>query len=416
MRHATPMDDAISHFKGILHGKQGSGKTHTAVLLACEIHKRFKCKKPVVCIDTERGLRFHRTRIHEATGQVPLYVQTRKFDVLMETLQDAVAEGYEVVLIDSVTHFWQGLQEGYKAALADRFHKKPSQVKLNLNDIGVIKDTWAPFNRWVVEANIHTIICGRLGYEWDYVEDERGESKLTKVGTKTKAETEFGHEPDFVMEMEHLQHEHPEVIDAIKDRKLPENVEFVVRGTVTKDRWDILMGKRVFNPTGEFFMPYISRLRPRDEVPVDADPGVLDLGEDARHSYRVEKSCVLENIEMALVRAFPSTGKADRTGKLDVIEAAFETLSWEEIRRRSLADLKVLMPLVKQVCDWHRVDPAKLPQHIKWLVDQRDELLTSKKEPADAGQPITPEDIDEAFGGSESAALGEPVGEVGGGG
>jgi hypothetical protein len=47
-------------------------------------------------------------------------------------------------------------------------------------------------------------LCGRAGYEYDHEENEDGGKDLIKIGTKMKAEGEFGFEPSLVIEMERL--------------------------------------------------------------------------------------------------------------------------------------------------------------------------------------------------------------------
>jgi len=401
-----PMSDGVGHMKVIFQGKQGSGKTYTAVTLACGVHRQFKCEQPILCFDTEGGLRFHRARMQEITGQAPLAVASRRIADLMAAVREAEQAGVEVMLIDSVTHIWQGIQESYKAGLAQRLGRTPETVHLSIDDIGKIKDLWSPFARWFVEAQMHVIVCGRLGYDWDMVENDHGQSQLQKVGTKAKAEGEFGYESDLAIEMELIQDEHPLFKKAVEAGRCKPDAGSVSMATCVKDRWDLLMGKREFNPAFDFFQPVVSRLRPREAPPIDTDPGVADLSDDGRARWKVEKAIVLENIELAFARALPGTTGKDRTAKLDLFDAMFGTLSWEEIKRFPLPLLKDYMPHVREATDIIREDRDKMKQVI-----ERAKAVRAELHPAPAPDPEPAETPAEAKADAEmdaqiNAALG----------
>jgi len=407
----NPMVETVSHLKAIFYGPQGSGKTYTACELACGVHQFFKCKNPIVFIDTEGGARFRKTRAHELTGMVPNAVFTRRMDELMTACREIDQGAAEVVVIDSVTHFWQGLSESYKASLAQRFRKSVEQIHLTLDDIGKIKDAWQPFNRWLVETSTHVVICGRMGYTWDDVEDDRGHMKLTKTGTKVKAEGEFGHEPDYVFEMSLIQEEHPHYERGVKEGRIitAPNKRSAVKLEVVKERWDILQGEITFDPTFNFFKPIVTQLRPREAPPIDTDPGVMDLGDDGRQRWRVDKSITLENIELAVARAFPSTRVEDKTAKLDVLDATFGTMSWEEIKVMPLELLKQIMPVLKT--KMHLVKSGQLAKSeaITQLAEYRDTLF-KPVEQVDPDQELldVERNASEMFGddGKDAAAQG----------
>jgi len=89
-----------SKMRVMLEGASGSGKTYSALTLASSISDK------VAVIDTERG-------------SASLYSGEFSFDVLelsppyspekfIEAIQAAEKEGYEVIVIDSITHEWKG--------------------------------------------------------------------------------------------------------------------------------------------------------------------------------------------------------------------------------------------------------------------------------------------------------------------
>ena len=405
-----PMTDTVGHMKAIFQGKQGSGKTFTAVSLACGIHQQFGCQQPVLCFDTEGGLRFHRGRIAELTGQVPLAVASRKMADLMQAVREAEDMGVEVILIDSVTHIWQGLMESYKLGLAQRFNRELSEIHLGVDDIGKIKDMWGPFARWFVETRTHVIICGRLGYDWDMVEDDRGRAQLQRVGTKAKAEGEFGYESDFAVEMELIQEEHPLFKKAVDAGRCSADAGSVALATVVKDRWDLLMGAREFNPDFEFFRPVVSRLRPRESPPIDTDPGVADLGDDGRQRWKVKKTIALENIELHIARALPGATGKDKTAKLDLFDAAFRQVSWEAIKRFSLQQLEAYVPHIREASETIREDRDKMPAVLERLRAVAVEILGPTEEDVAKEEAETRSDAEDQMaaamdgaGGSDAA-------------
>src|SRR5258706_185885 len=82
-------------------GPAGSGKTYTALALACAL----AAGKPVAVVDTEHG-------------SASKYADLWDFDVLelerfhpdqyVAAIRDAVAAGYAVVVLDSLSHAWNG--------------------------------------------------------------------------------------------------------------------------------------------------------------------------------------------------------------------------------------------------------------------------------------------------------------------
>lgn len=352
MGRLRKMDSGIGFVKAGFQGSQGSGKTHTATLFACGVHRTFGCKSPVLCVDTEGGLRFRKAWFEEHTGQTPFELSTRNFRDMMEGLHEAEKEGVEVVVIDSVTHLWQGLMRSYQAGLAERFNKSPTDVKLRLDDIGKIKDLWQPFADWFVASPMHVVACGRLGYVWDHVENDRGEEELRKIGTKMKAESEFGYESDLSFEMEQIQDEHPAFQAAKKDGRIVARNGIMpttaVRCRVIKDRWDIMTGATMVNPAFDFFAPLLNRYKPSAPPSIDLDPGVQKLSETGRSEYQHRKRIELEVIENGLVRTWPSTSGKDRAAKLEFLESAFGTTSWSEIQSMHLDSLRALRPNIME--------------------------------------------------------------------
>ena len=86
-------------FRAAIMGTAGSGKSLTSLILASTLGKR------IALIDTEHG-------------SAEMYANTFEFDTLnlteyhpqkyIDAVKEAAKEGYEVVVIDSLSHAWSG--------------------------------------------------------------------------------------------------------------------------------------------------------------------------------------------------------------------------------------------------------------------------------------------------------------------
>lgn len=169
-----------------LIGAPGSGKTYTSLTLAKNLGKR------VAVIDTERG------SASKYSGDVA------DFDVLelpsfapriyVEALRAAAAEGYDVVVIDSLSHAWEG-----EGGILDQVDKRGGKF-----------DAWrdmSPQTRELIEAILgypgHVIATMRAKTEYVVEKDERtGKSVPRKVGLAPKFKEGLEYEFDLVATMD----------------------------------------------------------------------------------------------------------------------------------------------------------------------------------------------------------------------
>ena len=152
-----------------LVGPAGSGKTYTALKLAKGLGKR------IAVIDTEHG-------------SASKYADVVDFDVLelesfsprtyVEAIQAAVAEGYDVIIIDSLSHAWMGKDGALEQV--DRAAKRGGG-----NSFGAWRDV-TPQHNALVEAIVgckaHVIATMRAKTEYAQEKDERGKTVVRKVG------------------------------------------------------------------------------------------------------------------------------------------------------------------------------------------------------------------------------------------
>ncbi len=181
-----------------IFGPSGSGKTYTALRLATGLGGN------IAFVDTERG-------------SASKYADRFEFDVLNPEQTDiatycaaikaAENAGYDVLIIDSLSHGWQEL-----LAEVDKL----ARAKYGGN-------TWSawsegtPKQRQLVDAiltfNGHIIATMRTRTEWTTTTDEKGRIKPVRVGTSPEQGKGIEYEFDLLMEMS------PEhIVTIIKDR------------------------------------------------------------------------------------------------------------------------------------------------------------------------------------------------------
>lgn len=159
----------------LLAGPSGSGKTWGALSIAKGMGGR------TVVIDTEEG-------------SSDLYDHLHEFDVIdlrppfspeayIEAITAAEAAGYEVIIIDSVTHCWSG-PGGCLEILED---VAKAQFRGNTwSAFSVITPRWRAFVDKILRSPAHVICCGRSKTETAQV-DDHGKKKVAKLGMKLEA-------------------------------------------------------------------------------------------------------------------------------------------------------------------------------------------------------------------------------------
>jgi len=328
---------------GVL-GFAGSGKTFTSMSLALGILDCLKSKAPIAFMDTESGSDFFIDMCHQR-GIELMVVKSRAFSDVFPIFAEAETMGCGVLVIDSVSHLWKEITDTYK--------KRLNRRKLQFQDWDAVKTEWSRFTDLFLNAPIHTIICGRAGYEYDYFENEDGKKELHKTGTKMKAEGEFGYEPSLVIEMQRIKR---------SDDKHPDLKGWTHRATVLKDRTDTINGMEFdFNTEDvrasggravfDAFAPHFAKLAiGGDQLGIDITRTSAELftpdGELKGEAYRKQKQILLEEIFGVLDKEWPGTTKEAKDTKNNVFEfmarvAGCKNLhSKTEFEGRSVHDLR----------------------------------------------------------------------------
>ena len=337
-------------------GFNKSGKTHTAMLLACELRKLLGLKTPIAIFDTEATAEYVAKRILAETGLPPIGDKSRALSDLMKLCRECEAGAAEIIIVDSVTHVWREVCAAYldQVNRARDAARRPRRSRLEFQDWSAIKDRWGEWTEIFLNSRLHIIICGRAGYEWDFEEREDSSGnihkELVKTGIKMKTETEFGFEPSLLVQMERVQ--------VMEEGRLAR--PFVHRATVIGDRFDVMDGATRDNPTGEFFLPHLRELVPGAHNTVDTtlktDMGVDEAGQAAFDRERREREVVLEEIKATIVQAYPGQSAAEKKIKVDLLEHCFGVKSWAAVERKGTERLRGDMATMPE---WILSHPAK---------------------------------------------------------
>ncbi len=329
------IEDSPGYVKASFQGPQGSGKSRTAVELACTTHRVFGSKKPIAFFDTEGGSDYLRALIEERTGLKPLRVKTRAFSQLLEVAKECRAGAADILIVDSITHVWREIQSSYMARINEG--RRYEKTRMDIQDIMAIKTQWAPWPDEFLNSPIHIIICGREGNEWGHEEDEEsGKRQLVAVGKKMKVEGEFGYEASLMVSM------HAEQVAAATIRKRNKTTEkrpstIINVATILKDRYDLMNGQMIEMPTGDDFMPFIEKLNPQLHHEVDTRNHSVSSMPESDGGYNREKTdrqIVVEKIQAEIASLHPSQTSEDKKARGEIMKRFFNTSSWTEIEKR----------------------------------------------------------------------------------
>lgn len=179
-----------SKLRMALVGPSGTGKTYTALAIATHLGQR------VAVIDTERG-------------SASKYADLFAFDVLdletfapqqyVDALHAAASAGYDVVVVDSLSHAWIG--QGGALEQVDNIARR-SQSK---NSFGAWREVTPQHNAMVdaiVRAPLHVVVTMRAKTEYVLEKDDRGKTVPRKVGIQPVQRDGLEYEFDVVGDLD----------------------------------------------------------------------------------------------------------------------------------------------------------------------------------------------------------------------
>ncbi len=169
-------------------GPSGSGKTMSSLKIAAGLGGK------VAVIDTERGSASKYADLHPF--DVAELEADKSIDAYVKTLEDAGKAGYEVIIIDSLSHAWQELLDEVD---------KLTKTKYKGNSWQAWSDG-TPRQRRLVDAILrypgHVIATMRSKTEWTTEKDERsGKTKPVRVGLAPEQGKGIEYEFDMLMEL-----------------------------------------------------------------------------------------------------------------------------------------------------------------------------------------------------------------------
>lgn len=178
-----------------LTGASGSGKTYGALLIAKGLGGK------VAVIDTEHG-------------SASLYADLLDFDSLELTppysperyiaaIHAAEKAGYDVIIIDSTTHEWNG------SGGCLEINEQIAQAKYRGNTWSAWNETTPRHRKFIdsmLQCNMHLIATGRSKTETSQEDSGNGKKKVVKLGMKTEQRDGFEYEFTCVLDIVHDGH------------------------------------------------------------------------------------------------------------------------------------------------------------------------------------------------------------------
>lgn len=326
-----PAQSTQAYLKAGFMGFAGSGKTYTTTQIAIGLTQYLKergidsASKPVFFLDTETGSDYTINRFKDAG--IPFYsAKTRAFSDLTSAILEAEKDA-SILLIDSISHFWTELTESYAK-------KRNRNRGLEFQDWAFLKREWRRFTDLYVNSNVHILMCGRAGYEYDFFTNDNGKRELEKTGIKMKAETETGYEPSILVLME-------------REFESVESKRQIRRAYVLKERFNVIDGKEFTNPTFEDFLPHIELLNlGGQQLGVDTSrnsEGIIPAANSPTDwKYREEqREIYLEKIQNLMTEHGISGRSQDGKEKvIKLLKENFDTSAWREVETFDLDRLK----------------------------------------------------------------------------
>ncbi len=191
---------AAAKLRAAVFGPSGAGKTFSSLRIATGLADG----QPIAFIDTERG---SASKYADHFEFDVLELDDKSIDGYVQAITVAAAEGYAVLIIDSLSHAWQQLLEEID---------KLAKAKYRGN-------TWSawsegtPLQRRLVDAILnfpgHVLATMRSKTEWQTSSDSTGKNRPVRVGLAPEQGKGVEYEFDLLLE---ISTEH--IANVIKDR------------------------------------------------------------------------------------------------------------------------------------------------------------------------------------------------------
>ncbi len=298
-----------------LTGPSGSGKTFSGLIIAAGIGKK------IAVVDTENGsasLYADMDKgplagiIFDALELTPPYTIAK----YVEAIEAAEKAGYDVLIIDSISHAWAG-----EGGLLDKKTALDARGGNSYTNWATITPEQERFKARILQADMHIICTMRSKQDYVLELNDKGKQAPKKVGLAP-------------IQRDGMEYEFTTVLDIAMDHN----------AVASKDRTGLFDGQ-VFKPTketGAKIMKWLRAAKPQAPKPAPAPPqaGSAATAQPAEDFPDPEKEVEDEfttdpNAKLKQLQAF-AVAKAD-LGVLGVHEA----LLWTGIHRFTAKEYKV---------------------------------------------------------------------------
>jgi hypothetical protein len=254
-----------ARLKVALYGPSGSGKTYTALQFAAALGGK------IAVIDTEHG-------------SASKYADLCEFDVCddlpdfhpgrITKLIDEAAESYDVIVIDSLSHAWQG-----KGGMLDL-----QSAEVERSRSGNTFQAWGKVghhqNRMIesiIKCPAHVLCTMRTKTAYETSKNEKGGMEIKKLGLDPVQRQGVEYEFDVLCELDQAN-----------------NI------TVIKSRFSDLHNQQAWRPDGAFLKPILERVgggtplsKPKKVQPCAAEREFrllwVDVPQDAKDTFTLQK-------------------------------------------------------------------------------------------------------------------------------
>ncbi len=216
-----------------LAGPSGSGKTYSALLIAQGLINSNDGK--IALIDTEHGS----GSLYSHLCDYDTAILTAPFepDKYIKTIKEAEAAGYEIIIIDSLTHAWQGT-----GGVLEIHDKISAHTR---NSFTAWREVTPMHNRLVeamLQSSAHIIATMRSKVAYEMIKNDKGKVEPIKIGLAP-------------IQREGMDYEFTTVLDLAIEQHTAKT---------SKDRTSLFDGK-YFTPTietGKLFRDWLSQAAP----------------------------------------------------------------------------------------------------------------------------------------------------------
>lgn len=178
-----------SRLRMAIDGPSGAGKTYTSLSIAKHLGGK------VAVIDTERGSASKYADIFDFDV---LELESFNPNIYIQAIKTAESAGYDVLIIDSLSHAWSG--KGGALELVDAAAKRMN----NPNSFAAWREVTPLHNQLVdaiLQAKLHIIVTMRSKMGWVVEADAKGKQSPRKVGMEPIQRDGIEYEFDVVGDM-----------------------------------------------------------------------------------------------------------------------------------------------------------------------------------------------------------------------